>query len=102
MRSHGNGFVLGLSVILALVASGCRRHAAGADDCDAVLTRLIDLELVESGFRDPALRARWQSNLARRFDPDLARCRNQNVRDDLRACLETARTSEEIVHRCLD
>ena len=67
-----------------------------------MLNRLIDLELVESGYRDPALRARWLQNLERRFAPDLARCRNQKVRDDLHACLASARTPEEIVHRCLD
>jgi hypothetical protein len=102
MRALSDLVLVGLIVMLALAAPGCRRHAASTDDCNDVLNRLVDLELIESGYRDPALRARWQVDLARRFAPDLARCRNQEVRDDLHACLATARTPEEIVHRCLD
>jgi len=102
MRPLRDLVFVALSVMFVLVASGCRRHAATAEDCGDVLNRLIDLELVESGYRDLALRARWQQKLERRFAPDLARCRNQTVRDDVRACLARARTPEEIVHRCLD
>jgi hypothetical protein len=102
MRPFSNLVFVAVIVMFVLVVSGCRRHAATNEDCGDVLNRLIDLELVESGYRDPALRARWQQNLERRFAPDLARCRSQNVRDDLRACLARARTPEEIVHRCLD
>ena len=102
MRPVGDLVLAALVFILVFAAPGCRRHAASADDCNDVLNRLIDLELVESGYRDPVLRARWQVDLGRRFAPELARCRNQKVRDDLHACLSTARTAEEIVHRCLD
>ena len=102
MRTLNDLLCVGLIVMFVLAASGCRRHAATTEDCGDVLNRLIDLELVESGYRDPALRARWQQDLEHRFAPDLARCRNQKVRDDVRACLAGARTPEEIVHRCLD
>ena len=92
--------VAALATLLA--SSGCLRHAARADDCAAVLDRLVDLELNESGYRDPVLRDRWRRELARRFSPDLARCRGLAVRDDLAACLTRARTSEDVTHRCLE
>jgi hypothetical protein len=81
---------------------GCNRHPASADECEAILHRLIDLELSESGYRDPVLRTRWQQDLVRRFAPDLDRCRGRELRSSIRACIATARSSEEIVHRCLD
>ncbi len=63
---------------------------------------MIDVELDESGFRDPVLRARSRENLARRFALDLERCRGQMVPNDLHVCLATARTTEQVVHRCLE
>jgi hypothetical protein len=63
---------------------------------------MIDVELDESGFRDPVLRARSRENLGRRFSVDLERCKGLMVPGDLPACLAKARTSEEIVHRCLE
>ena len=102
MRSLNDLVFAAFIVMFVLAASGCPRHAATTEDCGDVLNRLIDLELVESGYRDPALRTRWLQDLERRFAPDLARCRNQKVRNDLHACLAIARTPEEIVHRCLD
>jgi hypothetical protein len=94
----------GLFILVAASLSlcACHRHAASIEDCHAVLDRLIDLELSESGYRDPILRARWQQDLARRFAPDLERCRGLTVLDDLRACLASARTPEEVTHRCLE
>ncbi len=102
MRSLDDLLFAGVLLVCLVGTSGCRRHAASAEDCAGVLNRLIDLELIESGYRDPVVRARWEQNLERRFAPDLARCRNQKVRDDLRVCLTNARTPEEIVHRCLE
>ena len=94
-----------LSVLVAaavLGSAGCSRHKATPDDCRAVLDRIIELELSESGYRDAALRAGWKSNLGRRFAPDLQRCQGLTVKNTLRPCLLDARTPDEIVHRCLD
>jgi hypothetical protein len=89
-------------VLVVAELSGCSRHPASADECETILHRLIDLELSESGYRDPVLRTRWQQNLVRRFAPDMDRCRGREVRSSLQACLATARSSEEIAHHCLD
>jgi len=84
-----------------LVVPACGRRAATAADCRAMLDRLVDVELDESGFRDPVLRARSRDNFARRFAADLERCEGLMVPGDLKVCLAAARTTEEVVHRCL-
>lgn len=92
-------WLLALGPLVAV--AGCHRHTATAADCRAILDRLVELELNEQGFRDPALVPRWQNELARRFDGDLVRCRAVRVDDDLRGCLQVARNPEEIAHRCI-
>jgi hypothetical protein len=94
---------LGFAVVLAVsaIAGGCHRRVATAADCRAVLDRLVELELEESGYRDPGLAPRWQQELSRRFEADLRRCQTLRVRDDLPSCLRGARNPEEIAHRCL-
>lgn len=101
MRAPRRCLIGGLAAAL-LVVPACGRRAATPADCQALLNRLIDVELDESGFRDPVLRARSQENLGRRFSADLERCEGLMVPGDLHACLTTARTTEEIVHRCLE
>lgn len=90
-----------LTAVLAAALVGCRGRAATADDCRAILDRLIEIELVESGFHDPALAARWQTNLRQQLSPHLSACQGKRVPTDLPACLAQARTQEEITHRCL-
>lgn len=102
MRSSQRRFLFAFLALGVIALAGCGRHKATPADCGAVLDRLIELELTESGYRDAVLRARWQQDLGRRFAPDLARCRGLTVKDDLRRCVHNARTPEEIVHGCLN
>ena len=90
-----------IAVIALGAAPGCRGRTATADDCRAILDRLIQIELAESGFHDPVLAERWQSNLERQLAPQFAGCQGKRVPADLRTCLAQARTQEEITHRCL-
>jgi hypothetical protein len=92
--------ICGLAAAL-LVVPACGRRAATAADCRALLDRMIDVDLDESGFRDPVLRARSRENLGRRFALDLERCKGLMVPGNLQVCLATAQTTEEVVHRCL-
>jgi hypothetical protein len=94
-------FLIGGIAAAILVVPACGRRAATVADCRAMLDRLIDVELDESGFRDPVLRARSRENFGRRFAPDLERCKGLTVPGDLNVCLAAARTTEEVVHRCL-
>ncbi len=66
-----------------------------------MIDRLVALELAESGFRDPVVQRRWTEELHGRLAPHLSRCEGRRVPDGMRACLATARTAEEIEHRCL-
>lgn len=94
---------LGFAVLLSApaIVGGCNRHVATAADCRAILDRLVELELKESGYRDPALAPRWEQELAARFEADLRRCQTLRVRDDFSSCLKAAENPEEIAHRCL-
>ena len=96
-RARGLVVIFGLAVSLA----GCRRHVATEADCRAILDRLVEMELAESGFHDPALVPRWQGELAHRFDDELRRCRAVRVRDDLPACLRAAQNPEQVAHQCM-
>ncbi|HXJ22166.1 MAG TPA: hypothetical protein VMT03_18230 [Polyangia bacterium] len=91
-----------LVAVLAVGAGGCHRHVATQDDCRAILNRLVEMELAESGFHDPALVPRWQAELARRFEGDLRRCRAIRVRNDLAGCLRAAQNPEQVAHRCVE
>ncbi|HVR64925.1 MAG TPA: hypothetical protein VMU50_23670 [Polyangia bacterium] len=88
-------------VTAALALSGCRGRPASAEDCRAILDRLIEIELAESGFRDPVLAQRWRRTLQQQLAPQLGGCQRKRVPPELRACLAEARTQEEITHRCL-
>jgi hypothetical protein len=88
--------------MLGAVGSGCRRHSTTDRDCAAILDRLVELELSESGYQDPIVRARWKNEARRRFAGDLRRCAGLTVRNDLARCLLAATTTEEIVHRCVE
>jgi hypothetical protein len=94
------GRLLVATVLLAALA-GCHHHEATPADCRAILDRLVEMELAESGFHDPVLVPRWQGELAHRFDDDLRRCRSVRVRDDLPACLRAAQNPEQVAHRCM-
>jgi hypothetical protein len=95
-------FLIGGLAAAILIVPACGRRAATEPDCRMVLDRMIDVELDESGFRDPVLRARSRENLGRRFSVDLERCKGLMIPKDLHICLASARTTEEIVHRCLE
>lgn len=88
-------------IAVAVVVGGCHRHVASPGDCRAILDRLVEMELKESGYRDPTLAPRWERELARRFEADLRRCQALRLRDDLSRCLRVATSPEEIAHRCL-
>lgn len=90
-----------LSLAFIASVSGCRGRAATTDDCRAIVDRLIQIELAESGFRDPVLTERWQRTLHQQLDPLLDGCQGKRVPPDLRTCLLGAKTQEEITHRCL-
>ena len=86
-----------LSIVLVLASlSGCRRERA-----TAILDRIVDVELDEQGFRDPALLARKKLEMRRLLEGDLRRCTGRQLRHSALACVKAALTTEEISHVCL-
>jgi hypothetical protein len=91
-----------LLAIFVGASTGCRHHRATPAECKAILDRLVELELTESGYRDPVARARWQAEINRRFAADLERCAGLTVRENLDRCLSSAKGAEGIAHVCLE
>jgi pyruvate-formate lyase len=94
---------LGLATLVTVVTTaGCGRHRATPLECRAILDRLVQLELKESGYRDPNLVVRWQRELGDRFETELRACGALRVRDNLLSCLASAQDPEQVAHQCLN
>jgi len=90
-----------LMLTLTLATFGCNRERATADTCAAIADRIVELELSEQGFRDPALLARKGLEMRRLLAADLRRCAGRRLRRDAVACVNAARNAEAISHVCL-
>ena len=92
-----------VAIVIGLAIGGgpaCMGERARPEDCARILDHLVELELQEQGFRDPALAARKKVEMHRLFEPDLRRCAGRRSPGAL-ACVAAARTTEEISHACL-
>jgi hypothetical protein len=86
--------------LLFASATACDGRRATREDCRQILDRLVDLELQERGFRDPALAARWRAQADAAHAAELAACEGQRIPRTALACVQAATNSEEISHRC--
>ena len=93
---------LRLIPLATILTIGCGGRAATRDDCLRILDRLVEIELQEKGFRDPALAARWRAEAESLHSSDLAACIGKRLSRYAMACVDVAASSEEISHRCLD
>lgn len=93
------GLGLGASAIYVWPQTFTRR--ASIHDCEAILARIIVLELREQGYRDPALAARRAAELRTQFATDLARCVGRPLPASALECVKKAGSSEAISHHCL-
>jgi len=82
-------------------ALGCRSTRATPDECARILDRIVDLELHERGFRDPALASRKRDDVRRLLAPEIAECAGKPLRSGALACVEHATSTEQISHDCL-
>jgi hypothetical protein len=81
--------------------SGCHRHRMTADECGLLLDRIVELELIERGFRDPLLAKRRQAEIRMRLSPELTTCEGRRATPNVMTCVRQAQTAEEISHVCL-
>lgn len=90
----------GLVALVALLFT-CGSERATAEDCAAILDRIVALELAEQGYRDPELTRRKQHEFARRLAAELHRCEGLSLPRGARQCISRAASTEEISHDCL-
>ena len=90
---------IALAAAILVACQGSRR--ATEADCAALLDRLVELELQERGFRDPALVARWRTEARAKFAPDLAACRGRRLPSSAFVCAGRATTTMQVAHDCL-
>ena len=97
MRRAALSMALGFCVAIG----GCRRgHPASEAECALLLDRMVDLELEERGFHDPALAAHWHAQARTRFREDLAACRGRALPPGALDCLGKAHSAERAAHDC--
>ncbi len=88
------------ALILLLSVSGCEARATQSE-CNAIVDRIVDLELLEQGFRDPVLAAQKRDEMRSALSGRMRGCVGKAIRPDALSCVREARSSEEISHRCL-
>jgi hypothetical protein len=95
------GLLFTLLIGLIPGAVGCRADRATAEDCGQVLDRIVELELTEKGFHDPALVDRKRQELRSLLQPELKQCQGQRLQPGALACVRQATSPEQISHQCL-
>ena len=88
-------------IVVSLLCTGCNTNRATPADCRAIFDRLVALELKELGFLDPHLAALRQTELSKRFEPQLAACVGKAISPTARQCVSAATDSEALSHNCL-
>lgn len=91
----------GLPIVLFALVAGCSTPRASHAECERILERIVEIELVEQGYRDPELVERKQSEARRRFAPDVERCIGRRIPEGAMECIEAARDTETLTHDCL-
>jgi hypothetical protein len=81
--------------------SDCNAERASQRDCEIIMDRIVELELMERGFRDPVLLEKKQRELRRSLAAGLGACRGRRLPEHALACVRAAKSSEEISHVCL-
>jgi hypothetical protein len=84
-----------------VVTGACQTRHATADDCAALLDRVVALDMKESGYRDPALVAGRQAALRARFAPELGTCTGMTMPRGAMDCVAHVESVEDIAARCL-
>ena len=88
--------------VLALVISyGCHSSRADQSACEQIFDRIVDIELEETGFRDPVLARLKKQELKTRHRSVVRACIGRPLPSHALDCLSKAKTTEELNHNCL-
>ena len=90
-----------LTAALLTCTPSCTRERATEQQCHAIFERIVDIELEEMGFRDPALAARHKAELQARYARTLRGCVGHPISVRAMTCVASAKTTEELSHKCL-
>ena len=90
-----------LTCLVLVQGIGCRSRRATFEDCARIFERMVDVELEELGYRDPALSQLKRNQLKQRFAGEIGKCAGGKLSSHGLSCIETAQTTEQISHVCL-
>jgi hypothetical protein len=91
----------GLLLLPSFFLSACG-HPASRAECEELVGKVAELELVEQGEKDPAkLEEKKKQAVAARGDELVQKCVGRRVTDAAMACVRAAKTQDDIDNRCL-
>ena len=90
-----------IGFVLTLCVQSCTRERASEQQCHAIFDRIVEIELEEMGFRDAALTARRKDELRARHQTAVRGCIGLQMSASAMTCVATAKTTEELSHKCL-
>ena len=89
-----------LCLLLGLAGCG-RRHVATQAECEAIVDRLVAMQIRQAGFRDPVLERKRADELRPRLAAQLAACRRLSLPDSVLTCARDATSPRALAHECL-
>jgi hypothetical protein len=93
------GFVVAAASLV--LSSGCHTRRATAEDCAALLDRVVELDMKQSGYHDRVLLAKHQAALRARFASELDACTRMALPRGAMDCVADAKSVNDITARCL-
>ncbi len=88
------------AISLAMLFASCHKRAT-RNECQTIFDRIVELELGEIGYRDPALAARKRRHLTWRHRATIAECIGRRLPPNALRCIQKAKSTEELSHQCL-
>lgn len=101
MRRAGLMALSGGTLALAALLGACDEPTASREDCVAIVDRIVDIELLEQGLRDPVLATRKRAEMHQRFAGEIDACVGRRLAPRARKCIAEVTDVEALSHRCL-
>lgn len=88
------------ALALSLFA-GCGVERATEADCVEILERIVELEIRELGYVDPALSERYRQSMRARYTSRVEQCVGRPIPANALQCIHQVDTAEAVSHDCL-